>query len=97
MVVLRIEHSVQDFEMWKKQGFDSDPLDRQGSGVVSYRIYRPMDDPKNAMIDLEFTTANEANVMLSKLEKMWGNVKEQFGWDSLPSARIVDIIESKAY
>ena len=44
MPIVRIEHSVPDFEKWR-QAFDSDPADRKGSGVRRYTILRLQDDP----------------------------------------------------
>jgi hypothetical protein len=35
MAILRIEHRVPSYESWK-QAFDSDPVDRKGSGVRRY-------------------------------------------------------------
>lgn len=35
MPILRIQHSVPNFESWKR-AFDSDPMDRKGSGVRSF-------------------------------------------------------------
>jgi hypothetical protein len=39
MVILRIEHRVSNYGGWK-QAFDSDPVDRKGSGVRRYQILR---------------------------------------------------------
>jgi hypothetical protein len=66
MVMLRIEHSVPNFEGWK-QAFDSDPVDRQKSGVRRYQILRPIDDPNFVMIDLEFDTVPQAEVLLAAM------------------------------
>jgi hypothetical protein len=43
MYMLRIEHPVPNFDGWKK-AFDSDPVDREKSGVRRYQILRPPDD-----------------------------------------------------
>ena len=52
-IMLRIEHSVSNFDSWKK-AFDRDPIGRQKSGLRHYRIVRPTDDTNYVMIDLEF-------------------------------------------
>jgi hypothetical protein len=52
MFTLRIQHSVPDFDRWK-QAFDSDPADRKGSGVHTYRVLRAVEDP-SLVIDLDF-------------------------------------------
>jgi hypothetical protein len=44
MPFVRIEHTVPNFEKWK-QAFDSDPVDRKGSGVRRYQVLRAQDDP----------------------------------------------------
>ena len=49
MIILRIEHKVENYEKWKKT-FDSDPINRKQSGVRRYRIFRPIDDPTYRLI-----------------------------------------------
>ena len=39
MHVLRVEHSVPDYDRWK-QAFDDDPIGRERAGVRRYRILR---------------------------------------------------------
>jgi hypothetical protein len=58
MVVLRIEHPVPDYARWK-EAFDSDPVDRKGSGVRR---------------DSEFADVGEAEAMLGALRELWGRV-----------------------
>lgn len=53
MPTLRIDHPVPDYDAWKR-AFDSDPLGRERSGVLRYRVLRPVDDPNHVTIDLEF-------------------------------------------
>ena len=31
--VVRVEHPVPDYEIWKREAFDRDPLGRERSGV----------------------------------------------------------------
>lgn len=95
MYSIRIEHAVPNFEAWKQQGFDSDPLDRRGSGVKEYRVMRAINDPNYAVIDLLFETREEAELMLEKLETMWGKVKDGFGWQEMPKAMIVEEISAE--
>jgi hypothetical protein len=70
MTVLRIQHAVPDFEGWKR-AFDGDPMDRRGSGVRRYEVYRSVQDPSLVMIDLEFATVAEAESMLQRLRGLW--------------------------
>lgn len=93
MVILRVQHSVPDFDGWKR-AFDMDPIDRKGSGVRSYAVHRSTPDPHFVMIDLNFGTVAEAEGMLEKLRRLWagpgGAVMRN------PEAWIVETIESKA-
>jgi hypothetical protein len=70
MPVVRIEHTVPDFEKWKR-AFDSDPADRKGSGVRRYQISRPVNQPDYVMIDLEFTNLGEAEAFLNTMQRLW--------------------------
>ena len=56
---LKIEHAIVNFETWK-EAFERDPIGRERSGVRSYRICRPVDDPNYVIIDLDFDGASEA-------------------------------------
>lgn len=69
MPIVRIEHSVPNFETWK-QAFDRDPADRKGSGVRRYQILRPKDDPNYVMVDLEFDSIGEAEAFLRKMQQI---------------------------
>lgn len=91
MTVLRIQHAVPDFDRWQR-AFASDPMDRQGSGVRRYHVYRSVADPNFVMIDLEFDTRFQADAMLARLRQLWagpgGAVMRN------PDAWIVERIES---
>jgi len=97
MFVVRIEHPVPDFDAWKKEGFDSDPLGREQGGVRRHRILRAIEDPNYVMIDLEFDSSSEAETFLAALRGMWDRVQDRFGWTENPRARIFEVAESKAY
>lgn len=92
MHILRIEHSVPDFEAWK-QAFDSDPVGREQGGVRRHRILRQVGDPNYVMIDLEFDSSSEAENFLAALRDLWGRVDVMRD----PKARIVEVVESKEY
>jgi hypothetical protein len=94
MIVLRIEHPVPDYEGWKK-AFEHDPLGRKRSGVKSYRVYRPVDDPKYVIVDLLFATLNEADTMLSALHKLWGKVEGTVMFNA--RTRVLEISEDNIY
>jgi len=94
MVILRIEHKVPSFEGWRK-AFESDPVDRKGSGVRRHRVMRSTNDPNYALIDLEFDTAAEAEAMLARLRVLWQEVagKVMVG----AQARIVEVLDAQEY
>jgi hypothetical protein len=92
MHILRIEHSVPDFDAWKK-AFDSDPIGRETSGVRCHRVLRASDDPNYVMIDLEFDSASEAEAVHAALRELWGRVDVMRS----PQARIVEAVEIKEY
>jgi hypothetical protein len=70
MPTLHIEHQVADYDAWKAL-FDSDPADRKGSGVLSYRVARGADDPNLVYVDLEFADRDGADALLASLRKLW--------------------------
>lgn len=92
MVTLRIQHSVPNFEGWKR-AFDSDPVDRKGSGVRGYRVHRSVEDPEFVLIDLDFDTAEQAHALLAKMQHIWSSGP---GKDVMrdPSAWIVRTVET---
>ncbi len=94
MIVLRIEHTVADYEAWK-QAFDADPAGRERSGVRRYRILRAMDDPNYVMIDLEFDTIGDAEALLASLRPIWDRVQGTLMSD--PQARIAESVATTEY
>jgi hypothetical protein len=94
MPILQIEHQVADFDSWKRNAFDPDPLGRARSGVRSHRITRNADDSNHVMIELEFATRPEAEAMHVALRNLWRNPLAQIG---SPSARIIETVEAKQY
>lgn len=92
MPTLRIEHSVPDFNGWK-HAFDSDPVDRKGSGVRRFQVSRSVDDPNYVMIDLEFDSLDEAEGLLAKMRRVWSSGEGQKVMRN-PQARIVDQVEA---
>ena len=94
MTTLRIEHPVPSFDGWKK-AFDSDPVNRQRSGVRRYRILRPVDDPNYVTVDLEFKSLQEAEALLAALRGLWRRVEGSVMHD--PRARILETVEDREY
>jgi ribosomal protein L35AE/L33A len=94
MILLHIEHPVPNFDAWKA-AFDSDPVGRQKSGVRSYRVSQPVDNPSYAIIDLEFDTQSEAEALLAAMQQVWKRVGGAIMRD--PLWRISHIVETRVY
>jgi hypothetical protein len=92
MPILRIEHSVPDYDGWKR-AFDSDPADRKGHGVRRFAVFRSVEDPNYVMIDLEFDTQREAEGLLEAMRGIWAGPGRAVMQN--PKARIVDTVDSK--
>ena len=102
MRTLQIEHPIRDFDTWKA-AFDRDPAGRGPSGVRRYRVYRPTDDPKYVIIDLDFSNLAQAQAFLEKLQQVWRRPELSPGLARdeathvAPRARIVDQVETREY
>lgn len=92
MVVLRIEHSVADYERWKAT-FDADPMGRAASGVRRHRVLRSADDPNHVTIDLEFDARDGAAALLARLHELWKGVDVV----KSPTGHILDVAEDVGY
>jgi len=92
MPIVRIEHSVPNFERWK-EAFDSDPADRKGSGVRRYDVFCLQDDPNFVMIDLEFDSTPEAEAFVEKMRTIWAGAGKAVMKN--PTARITEVVESQ--
>ncbi len=96
MPLVQLEHPVRDFQIWKA-AFDRDPADRKGSGVRSYQVYRPTDDPNYVAVDLEFDTLGEAEAFKVALQELWRSPQAMAAISGAPRVRVVDMVERKSY
>ena len=98
MAVLAIQHRVGDFDAWKR-AFDGDPVGRAENGVTRHAIYRSADDPNYIVIHLEFSSREEAERLLPKLQEVWRRVGKEIGFGGLAGvdARVLDEVESADY
>ncbi len=94
MPTLHIEHQVANFDIWKRNAFDSDPLGRAASGVRRHRISQGVEDSNHVMIELEFASLPEAEAMHAALRNLWRNPLAQIG---APTALIIETIEAMDY
>jgi len=92
MYIVHIEHSVSDYNAWKKL-FDEDPLGRQKMGVRTYRILRPVDDPRAVIVDLVFDQKQHAETMQTALKDFWKRLDSSILIN--PKARVLEIAEMK--
>jgi hypothetical protein len=96
-VVVRVEHPVPDYETWKREAFDADPLSRARRGVRRHRVLRRGDRPSLVAIELEFDDRAAAEEFAAALGEMWGRVRERFAWRELPDAEIFELTEARDY
>ena len=98
MSVLVIQHPVADFGDWKK-AFENDPVGRAKNGVTRHVIYRTADDPDYVVVNLEFSSRDQAQLFLQALRELWRRVGDEIGFGS-PDAvqtRILDEVERVDY
>lgn len=90
MFTLQIEHGIKDYRIWRG-AFDSDPLDRQGSGVTSYRIAKPVDEDHYVVLELDFGAFDEAAAFLMRLQKeVWARPSASPALAGAPKTRILE-------
>lgn len=92
MITLQIEHQVRDFGTWRR-AFDSDPLDRAASGVLSYRISRPLDQEDYVMLEMDFDSQEAAVDFLARLQNdTWKTGVTAPVLVGEPSTRIIETV-----
>jgi hypothetical protein len=95
MFTLQIEHQVRDFGMWQ-EAFDRDPLNRGGSGVRSYRIYRPVGRNDYVVLELDFETQEAAVMFLARLEEeVWKLETVAPALAGVPETRILETVANE--
>ena len=95
MTTLRIEHAIQDFELWQT-AFDSFAEARAGAGVRGFAVRLPADDPRHLMLDLEFDDACGAQAFASFLEQhVWSSPGSSPALAGVPRTRILDLVRSE--
>jgi hypothetical protein len=94
MIILHIEHTVNNFDAWKAS-FDTFEDFRQKSGVRNYRVTRPIDNPNFAMIDLEFDSLKEAEALLAGVQQVWERVNGTLIHN--PQWRFSEVVQMKEF
>jgi ribosomal protein L35AE/L33A len=94
MATLHVEQKVSDFDAFKRM-FDSDPADRKGSGVTSFRMSRAADDPNHVLIDMELDSVESAKALLGKLTEVWKSPQASALLTGTPQATVTEVVETK--
>jgi len=94
MFTVQIEHPIRDFDGWRA-AFDRDPAGREASGVRRYRIFRPVDDLKFVIIDLDFDTETAAHAFVTVMQGIWKRVEGTVMMN--PRVRVVDCVDHHEY
>jgi hypothetical protein len=92
MYVLNYWHTVTDYAEWKRV-FDSDPLDREASGIRRYTIERPVGDEHMVIGHLEFDSLGEAETFAGRLEEVWKGLGSQIVSDA--GHTLTEVLERK--
>ena len=71
MTTLRVELEIRDYGLWRS-AFDKDAGGRESSGMRRYRIFRPVDNDHQVMLDLDFDTTADAGAFLETLRPKSG-------------------------
>jgi hypothetical protein len=97
MATLRVELEVRDYGLWRS-AFDKDAGGREHSGVRRYRIFRPVDDDHEVMLDLDFDTAADADAFRDILQtKVWPSPDKAPAKVGTPTTRILQIVDAHDY
>ena len=96
MATLHIEHPITDLETWLG-AFARFEEARARAGVLSHRIYRPVDDDKYIVVDLEFENAERAAAFRQFLEtNVWSNREASPALAGTPKARVLEAVDTAA-
>lgn len=93
MYILHLEHPVPDYKVWKEL-FDNSTISRENSGMLGYKILRPVDGANFVIVDIEFETTAQAQSFLNTLRIVWQNLANKVMKD--PVARIFEVVEVAA-
>jgi hypothetical protein len=97
MATLHVELDVRDYDLWR-DAFGRDAGGRQKAGVLRYRIFRPVDDDKHVMLDLDFDSAEKADGFLTILRNdVWSSRQKAPAKLGTPQARILELVENVEY
>lgn len=97
MVTMRVRLVVRDYEMWRT-AFGKDAAGRQSFGATGYRIFRPQQTPTRVELDVDFSTAAEAEAFLEALRRdVWSSSEKAPAKVGAPEVSILEFVENHAY
>jgi hypothetical protein len=94
MATLHIEHEITDLDTWLA-AFGRFAEARQNAGVKAERVAQPVDDERYIYVELDFDTAEQAEVFKQFLEtKVWSNPDASPALGGTPRARVLNQVEA---
>jgi hypothetical protein len=93
-LTVQIEHPVPDFDRWRA-AFDRDPANREASGVRRYRVYRPLDDARVVIVELDFADRDKAEAFVMTMRGIWKQVEGTVMTG--PQVRILECLDEHEY
>lgn len=97
MSTLRVELEVRDYDTWR-DAFAKDAAGRQRNGARRYRIFRPVDDARKVMIDVDFDTPADADSFLGIMKReVWPSPDKAPAKVGEPRTHILEMVESEDY
>ena len=95
MTTLHIEHPVTDLNVWLA-AFDRIAEARAKAGVTAQRVLHPVDDPNYIVVDLEFTTTEEAQRFLAFLKStVWSSIDNAPALDGTPQTKLLQQVAAR--
>ncbi len=92
MPALHIDHAITDLTTWLG-AFEPLAGVRRDAGVVHEVVRQPVDDPRRIVVDLEFTTVDQAAAFLRFLEDhVWAVPANAPALVGSPTAVILDTV-----
>jgi hypothetical protein len=89
MTTLHIEHPITDLNAWLA-AFDRFAEMRVKAGVQAQRVHHPVDDAHYIIIDLDFTTTEEAERFLAFLKtNVWSSTDNAPALAGTPQTKLL--------
>lgn len=91
MTTLHIEHPITDFGTWSV-AFGRFAEMRRNGGVCGERVTRPVDDDRYVVVDLDFTTREQAERFLGFLQtRVWSSPENSPALVGTPQTRLLEL------